>query len=673
MNSAELLRHYLRTGDEQAFADLVQRHGGWVAGVVARRLGDPSAAEEVAQTVFIRLARKAPRFSHDAEMVAWLHRTALGAAVDYWRSEHRRRQREHRATMDPSQSNVPEMSEREVLPVLDEALDRLSDVDRQVVLLRFFEGRSMRDLGEALGISEDAAKMRVSRAVERLRDGFALMGLECSGGTLAKVLDQARDGAVFRVPVSALVRRINNEPGIGRALKNLPLVGWARRLTWGTALVAGFAAWWMSQARLRNDTSNLPAPVESTAAMATEPRLPTDGAGGQPSNVRTTLFRGRAGEGMDVPAYATLDVFDTATGNPVSGARVDAAYFFAGGNSEGETLLTDASGRVELKGPRQEGGQGANVFVTAPNHVPKVFRIQAAEARILRKRIDLEPGLTVGGQVVDATGTPVEGATICLERWEGTGISGNGMSFHHPAAITRSDTLGNWWNTFVPADQETIRVQISHPSFAVTLAELTSRGSESTHARIVLLPGYAMEGRVADSQGIPIIGARIREYHNFTYPTRSTETDSDGRYRLVGMGVNWTRPGTIDSPQKTMVVIEAEGYAPQSRAVSLDRPVLPCDITLVSGAAIQGRVIDEHGRPIPGVLVRTHADNQGLRPFIWMTRTDADGVFNWPHAPSGSVLFWFEAAGFEGRSNVPLVADAMVHEIRMSRSPASTP
>jgi RNA polymerase sigma factor (sigma-70 family) len=161
-----------------------------VYSVAKRHLPDAALAEEATQTVFLRLVKSSPKLNTDGALVGWLHRTTVHVSVEMWRSETRRRTREqHVATMEPaSTENAPPWEE--VAPHLDQALDLLHDEDREVVLLRFFANKRMREIGQLLGVTEDAAKMRVSRAVERLRSQLGSRGVACTitvlGGLMAE-------------------------------------------------------------------------------------------------------------------------------------------------------------------------------------------------------------------------------------------------------------------------------------------------------------------------------------------------------------------------------------------------------------------------------------------------------------------------------------------------------
>ncbi len=186
MNGSELLAEFRNTRSEGAFSELVRRYTNLVYSIAKRRLSNGPLTEEVTQTVFTRLAEAIPKVKGEAELVAWLHRTTVHVAIDVWRSETRRRTREqHAAAMEP-----PESAQLwdEIAPHLDEALNQLNDADRQAVLLRYFERKPMRDIGRILGVSEDAAKMRLSRAIDRLRTQLKLRGVTCAAGALSGLL-----------------------------------------------------------------------------------------------------------------------------------------------------------------------------------------------------------------------------------------------------------------------------------------------------------------------------------------------------------------------------------------------------------------------------------------------------------------------------------------------------
>jgi RNA polymerase sigma factor (sigma-70 family) len=191
-DDAELLRQYAGSGSEPAFAELVQRHIDLVYFAALRRCGgDAHQAEDVTQQVFVALARNAPALAGHPVLVGWLYTTTRHLSAKARRAEHNRRAREEVAlAMNEPMANSPaEAVDWERLrPVLDDVLDDLSETDRDAILLRFFQDRPFADIGRALRLSDDAARMRVERALERLRGLFARRGITSTSAALALAL-----------------------------------------------------------------------------------------------------------------------------------------------------------------------------------------------------------------------------------------------------------------------------------------------------------------------------------------------------------------------------------------------------------------------------------------------------------------------------------------------------
>ncbi len=224
MNGTDLLAQYRETQADGPFGELVRRYTNLVYSVAKRRVWDLALAQEVAQLVFIRLAKAVPKFHSDAELVAWLHRTTVHVSIDLWRSESRRRLREEKAAaMQPDRTEND--SWNEIAPTLDEALNGLEEKDRQALLLRFFEQKTMRDLGLALGVSEDAAKMRVSRALDRLRTQLGTLGVTCAVAALTTLLsERSVEAAPSQLAAGLASRRFAARAGAGAGTGLLGLV-----------------------------------------------------------------------------------------------------------------------------------------------------------------------------------------------------------------------------------------------------------------------------------------------------------------------------------------------------------------------------------------------------------------------------------------------------------------
>jgi len=196
LDDTALLREYVERNSEEAFAALVRRHINKVYSVALRHTGNPHSAEEITQAVFVILAKKSRHLGKRVILSGWLYQTARLTAVTFIRGGIRRARREQEAYMQTAlNENESDLSRRsgteadatwaQLAPLLDAAMAGLNETDRHAVVLRFFDGKSLRDVGAALGANEDAAKKRVSRALEKLRTFFARRGVSSTTAIIA--------------------------------------------------------------------------------------------------------------------------------------------------------------------------------------------------------------------------------------------------------------------------------------------------------------------------------------------------------------------------------------------------------------------------------------------------------------------------------------------------------
>ena len=186
-NDLDLLRAFALDQSQDAFTALVHRHLDLVYCAALRQVRSPQLAEEVAQSVFTDLARKAARLKADTVLAAWLYEVTRRTAINVVRGEARRQLREQIATQ-MNAINAGPSDWAQIEPVLDEAMHALDEADRTAVLLRYFENRSLREVAHSLGTSDDAAQKRVSRALERLRIFFGKRGVTVGASGLAVVI-----------------------------------------------------------------------------------------------------------------------------------------------------------------------------------------------------------------------------------------------------------------------------------------------------------------------------------------------------------------------------------------------------------------------------------------------------------------------------------------------------
>jgi len=176
-DDSALLRQYAWNNSEEAFAALVARYVNLVYSIALRQVGNPHHAEEITQAVFIILAKKAGELRNDKALSSWLFQVTRLTANNFLRSEMRRQHREQEAFMQSTLNESESEAWTQIAPLLDTAVAGLNEKDRRAILLRFYEGRNLHEVGAVLGASEDAAKKRVNRALEKLQKFFLKRGI----------------------------------------------------------------------------------------------------------------------------------------------------------------------------------------------------------------------------------------------------------------------------------------------------------------------------------------------------------------------------------------------------------------------------------------------------------------------------------------------------------------
>ena len=322
MNDAQLLQNFAEQNSETAFRSLVERHLPLVFGTARRITGDHALAEDIAQTVFILLAGKAKRLGRDTILSGWLYRTTRFVTSRALTAEQRRRRREQES-VSMNASPPSDSSWLRLGPQLDEALARLGETDRNAILLRYFEQQSLRDVGLSLGLSEDAAKKRVARALEKLRRTLSRHGAEISAAALAAGLAKETAEAASALPPAGKIAGVVFAHGAAGAsaaagsallIDVLAALRWAKIQTAAVAVVALIAAGVVlpSVPRSWQSAAISSAAATNSSVLARQPEKI------KPANRSDAPMANTAGPSRTL----LVTVLDAKTGRPIRGATI---------------------------------------------------------------------------------------------------------------------------------------------------------------------------------------------------------------------------------------------------------------------------------------------------------------------------------------------------------------
>jgi len=278
-DSQKLLAEYVQNGSEAAFRELVARYLDLVYSAAVRLVnGDRHLAEDVAQTVFADLSRLAGAFSGQVMLGGWLHRHTCFVAGKIMRGERRRQSRERQAVELNALQDHPEAGLAQVAPILDDAINQLGAADRTAILLRFFEQRDLRSIGEALGSNEDAARKRVARALDKLhgllkRRGVAYPAAALGAALANEAVASAPAGLATAISAAALAKAAT---GGGTALTLVKIITMTKLKLGiiGAVVAAGVAAPLLiqhqAQLKLREENQSLRRQLDQLAQLNAE-------------------------------------------------------------------------------------------------------------------------------------------------------------------------------------------------------------------------------------------------------------------------------------------------------------------------------------------------------------------------------------------------------------------
>lgn len=672
MNDAELLRRYLHEGSQDAFAELVRHHAGLVYSAALRLLREPSVAEEVTQKVFCTLAENARSIRDPRVLAAWLHRTSRQLSLHHLRTEQRRLRREQAAAMNLiTQDHDVDQRWKQLEPFLDEALESLGETDRTALLLRFFESRPMAEVGLALGVTEAAAKMRVGRALEKLRGRFVRQGIAYTAGGLALLFERKAQASPSAELMAALlaVKRIAPPVVAGspwvflgvfrQTLGNLTFA-------FATLVILGLAGLFVvaSSARHRVVAPSIP---ETLVAEQ----------GSQASLVQEAIGAASADMG---PGRLRLTVLDDETSAPLPGVQIRIREMVT--REPSLDVITDLHGECVVPKPFAEAPDFYfQLMVRHEGYVTTAIswsRFQLDDIKDIpsERVIRLRRGIRIGGWVRNSVGQPIPGATVTIQGMRsspGGTLQEAGLLEDGGTETVTADAAGRWSCPNLPENWVPCEFHVHASGHVPTdfrteannrRTQLTSVASSDLLAEsavFTLDKGHRLSGRVVDERGIPVAGARIVQDQHWDDAHRRTESGVDGTFEFQNLP-----PGPLT------LFTQASRHAPAITPLEgeVSSPVV---IRLSPGKNIRGRVLDEEGRPVPLAEIYQRTGPDQLVSFPIHLKTDAQGRFAWDQAPPEGAAVSIIKAGFELKE-VMLNADGTELEIILSRrkGPASS-
>jgi RNA polymerase sigma factor (sigma-70 family) len=652
MMTNELLRRYAVDGSESAFTELVRQHIDLVYSAALRQVnGDIGAAQDITQAVFTDLARKASQLAGHTSLTGWLYTSARFQAAKSRRAEQRRhtREEESHAMNQLLQTNDPGDAWLDMHPVLDDVMHELNDADREAVLLRFFERKPLAEIGARLGLSENAARMRVDRALEKLRTELSKRGITSTAAALALALTERAVGAapasLFGEVSQSALAAVAARGGMASGL--LRFVGPAALKWIGGAAVASFGV-----ALLIRHVQTVKVTTSTEATAPTSSQLAAANVPSQtplPAAASSVL----AAPSLDTTNKLTLHIVTADSGKPVLDVDLDYWTWEGRNTHHHEPLHANRFGVCEVPVERstvtklilvsERAGFADTRLQWHPDQgekIPQEYTLRLARAT------------PIGGTVVDADGNPVSGAKIGFNNGTGPNKDPKGdllnetSDFNWPFWIeTTSDSTGHWQIDRIAKEAiHNLEGGAQHPEHVEDrLSVGNNPGAEKQliAGSYVYHLGRAIEvyGDVTDPSGNPVSDASVSVGYIMS-GRRESKTRRNGTFSVGGC-----------KPAKTVLTAEATGLAAITIEVDLATNRGPFHLSLQPGKLLRLRAVDTNGNPIQNVAVSHDIIPQFFgneTPTVQANfdgKTDVDGRVKWDNAPNGELTFNFHADG----------------------------
>jgi len=662
----ELLAAYVRHGSESAFRELVNRYLSLVYSAALRQVnGNAHLAEDIAQAVFTDLARKARALPAGVLLGGWLHKHTCFVAANHLRSERRRVDRENQAAQMNTLNNSGD-DWKQIAPVLDEAINGLESDDRDAVTLRYFEGRDYHAIGAALGVSDDTAQKRVSRALGKLRESLVKHGVSLSAAALGTLLANQGSAALPpRLADNIAGAALTNAAGSTGVLSSLLTL----KVGLLVALLAGSFALIPPIKNRLNRASQTVAPEIASAPGAEVASVPGTVDNSAREDARQTSLgttQGPSAVKVESANVLTLTVLSADTQRPIANATVELRA--QAGKWVTKTLTADRAGVCLVESIPDLKTLQLTTQIKGFADTRLSWNVERGEKVPLNYTLAVERAVLIGGTVLDPEGNPVEGSKVGFNHDEDP-ISKKLPESHEFSWIeVKTDNEGRWQIDRIASDMlPRLYGSAKHTNFVDSpFATVSREAGMEEQLRIRehvfrLGNGLTIHGSVMDAENFPVAGANVF-FGGLGAGPRETKSLADGSFSISGC-----------KPTKNLLSAEAKGFAATTIEIDPSTDSGPYKLQLQRGKTLRLLIVDKNGAPVPKASVWLQTmpryDSSKLNPKPVQAnfdgKTDNSGRLVWNSAPDGELKFYVHKPGYMSLRDLKLEANNEEHAVAL--------
>ncbi len=668
-DSQQLLRDYIESNSETAFRELVGRYIDLVYSTALRRTDyDTRFAEDIAQTVFTDLSKKAPTLPPGVMLGGWLHQHTTFVASNVLRSEKRRVAREQQAIEMNLLHEDHDQNWKDLAPVLDDAIQELAPSERDAVVLRFFEKRDFRSVGIALGVSDDTAQKRVSRALEKLRELLVQRGVTLGAVALGVALTNRSIEAAPAQLSNTIANSLSHSKSI--ASKSSPF----RKLAAMSAVVAvllicalnpdalgKFRSWFGPHQKPEGSATARAPKAESLAKEAGDAPVPTSG-------IETTNAQdSKAPLSPALTNVLRLTIVAADSGKPVPNVPVE-IRFLADDKWTEPKAASDRMGICEIPFAENVSQMQVTTRIEGFADTRLLWNVERGQKIPSAYSLRLIRPVAIGGRVLDSQGSPIAGAKVSWNHEQDPIRNFQVESHAFNWIAVRTDADGRWQSKRIAPEMiQDLYGSADHPDYEhASLFSVQNDPEAGTQLQtgthiFKLNQAAVITGLVLDPDGNPVPEAKVLCGVRGMGDSRSSKTLEDGTFVIKGVKLG-----------KTMLSAEAKGFAAATIAITVTTNKSSFTVKLDRGKTLRIRVLNQKGAPVQGakVILQTSAytsnDAAPLVQAAFNQKTDESGRIVWEEAPDQELFFTISAANYMEPERVKVRPTETEHVITLN-------